>query len=677
MEHEETFGRFKTILVMLALTIATLAVYWQVQFHDFINFDDPLYVDNPMVRLGLTWDGIRWAFQSTAAANWHPLTWLSHMLDFQLFGKRPAGHHLTNLFFHLANTLLLFLILKEMTSSCWRSALVAAMFALHPLHVESVAWVAERKDVLSSFFFFLTLAVYVQYVKKQTKIVYIAAILFFILGLLAKPMLVTLPFVLLLLDFWPLNRIAIKRHHFWSSLRPLLIEKIPFFICSLLSSVITYYVQKQGGAVHPLESMPISVRLCNAFISYVEYLDKTFWPRDLSVFYPYTDVIYLSKAVGAALIIFFISMFAVWSIKRLPYLFLGWFWYLGTLIPVIGLVQVGIQALADRYTYLPLIGIFIIFSWGVAEITETMRYRKIVLSAFALMLLTHWSLTAWRQVSYWKNSITLLEHSISVTNNNSVALNNLGLALIKVHREDDAMRHFQTLISFDPHHSGAMNNIALLLEKRGQPKEAREYLLRAIQINPNNDAALMNLGANLAATGTPENLKKAIQHFRMALKINPNSYHTHFNIGKILFESNPQESIFHLQEAVRLNSEYGMAHLMLGNLYSQNKLYEKAIFHIQEALKCDIDPSLDFLHKTLSDQLLLQGKMDEALIQLETALRINPDSAENHYRLGNLLMIKGRVKEASYHFKEALRLDPSYYRAEKALKLTASPVSRQ
>jgi protein O-mannosyl-transferase len=678
IEREETFGHIRTILIMLALTIATLAVYWQVQYHDFINYDDPLYVDNPMVRLGLSWDGIRWAFQSTAAANWHPLTWLSHMLDFQIFGKNPAGHHLTNLFFHLANTLLLFLVLNEMTSACWRNALVAAMFALHPLHVESVAWIAERKDLLSTFFFFFTLAFYVAYVKKPTKGRYLAALIFFILGLLTKPMLVTLPFVMILLDFWPLGRIpcsAIARYRLWSALRPLLIEKIPFFACSLLSCIITYYVQNQAGAVNSFKFIPFSVRVSNAFISYAEYLDKTVWPRDLAVFYPYVDAIFLSKALGAALIILFISIFAVHSLKRRPYVFVGWFWYLGTLIPVIGLVQVGIQALADRYTYIPLIGIFIILSWGLTEMTRRTRYRNIAFSACAVLLLSHWAFTSWCQVSYWTNSISLLKHALSVTRDNPVAHNNLGLALVKKGKHDEAMQHFQEILRLNPFDSNAMNNIGNLMERRGKPEDARQNFRRAIQLNPNNEGAHINLGANLAATKTPENRKEAMQHFLTALSINPNSFLAHFNLGMMLLQSNEQDAIAHFKETIRLNPEYGRAHLMLGLFYSRLNNHEKGVIHVQEALKSPVDPELDVLHKFLSDQLLLQGKIDEALTCMETALLMNPDSPENHYKLGNLFIAKGQTEEAIHHFREALRLDPSYYKAGKALTAVTSVLS--
>ncbi len=671
MDYEEPLGRIKTILIMLALTIATLAVYWQVQYHDFIGYDDPLYVGNPVVRNGLSWEGVRWAFQSTMATNWHPLTWLSHMLDFQLFGRQPSAHHLTNLFFHIASTLLLFLTLKEMTAAFWRSAFVAAMFALHPLHVESVAWVAERKDVLSAVFWFLTLAVYVEYVKRPAKGKYLAVLFCYILGLMAKPMLVTLPFVLVLLDFWPLRRIpldGIERHGFWLAIKPLLLEKIPFFACSLFSSVITYYVQQKGGAVSSLQIVPVSVRITNALISYAEYLDKTLWPRELAVFYPYPDTVLLSKALGAALIVLFISIFAIYLIKRVPYLFVGWFWYLGTLIPVIGLVQVGIQASADRYTYLPLIGIFLIVSWGVEEMSRRLPFRRIILSVCALLLLVHWSFSSWCQVSHWKNDISLFEHALSVTRDNAVAHNNLGGALAKAGRHDEAMRHYREAVRINPSYSSAINNVGTQLVRRGQSAEAIHYFRRAIQTNPHNETAYINLAVQLSKAGNPESRAEASRQLFEALRIDPFSFVAHYHLGLLLLPTNTRDAIVHFEDAIRLNPEYGMAHYQLGVIYSRKNVPEKALYHYREALKCDSDPQLDFLHKSLADQLLLQGKRDEALSQMETALRINPLSPANHFTTGNVLMMQGRMEEARHRFAEALRLDPADRKVTEALK---------
>ena len=678
MEQGKKWACIRTILILLALTVATLAVFWQLESHDFINYDDPDYVlDNPFVRKGLSWEGVRWAFQSKAVSNWHPVTWLSHMLDFQLFGKKAAGHHLTSLFFHLANTLLLFLILKEMTASYWRSALVAAMFALHPLHAESVAWVAERKDVLSAFFWFLTLAVYVDYLKRPARGKYLSALLLYTLGLMAKPMVVTLPFVLVLLDFWPLGRLPaseINRGRIWPALRPLLVEKIPFFALSLLSCLITYYVQDQGGAVSPLKVVPLGVRISNAFISYVEYLDKTLWPRDLAVFYPYPDTILLSKALGAALLVIFISLFAVYTLKRFSYIFVGWFWYLGTLVPVIGLVQVGMQTSADRYTYLPLIGIFLLLSWGITDMTHRTPGQRIMLSFCAFLLLAHWTFSSWRQVSYWKNSVSLFEHTISVTRDNSVAHMNLGEALSKVGRNDEAMRHYQETLRINPTSDKATNNFGIELLRRGQSQEATQYFRKALQLNPRLEYAHINLGAQLAKTGTSESNAEAMQHFLDALKINPFSHDAHYNLGVVLLlEKHTEEAIVHFEAAVRLNPEFGKAHHQLGIIYAQKYVPEKAIFHYREALKSD--PHAAILHNNLAGQLILHGKMDKALSHLQMALSITPNFPAAHYNAGNILMILERIEEASKHFEEALRLDPTDKKIKAASKRATSMLS--
>jgi tetratricopeptide (TPR) repeat protein len=679
MENEKNRARIETILILMALAGATLAVYWQVQYHDFINYDDPYYVaDNNMVRNGLSWEGFRWAFQSTTFSNWHPLTWLSHMLDVQIFGKKPAGHHLTSLFFHLANTLLLFLILKEMTASYWRSALVAAMFALHPLHVESVAWVAERKDVLSAFFWFLTLAVYVNYTKRPAKGKYCALLFCYILGLMAKPMLVTLPFVLVLLDFWPLRRLSLagtERQPIWPAMWPLLREKAPLFLCSLLSCLITYHAQNKGGAVGSLEIVPITVRIGNAFISYAEYLDKTLWPRDLSVFYPYSDTVLLSKALGAALIVLFISLFALYALRRIPYLFVGWFWYLGTLVPVIGLVQVGVQSSADRYTYLPLIGIFLILVWGVTEMTKRMAHQRMVVSGFILLLLAHWIFTSWNQVSYWKNSISLFEHAISVTRDNAIAHVNLGEALTKAGKNDEAMRHYRETLRINPSSSPALNNLGVLLRKGGQSAEAAQYFRRALQFNPGFAEAHLNLGAQLAEDGTPESRIEAIRHFREALKIDPLSHNAHYNLGLMLLAERRQgDAIAHLESAVRLNQEFGMAHYQLGDIYSRQKLPEKAIFHYREALKTDPQPDI---HNNLAGQLLLQGKTAEALVHLEAALRLSPTFSAARYNMGTLLMMEGRMEEARRQFGEALLLNPRDKKVRAAVKKAAAALAAE
>jgi hypothetical protein len=405
----KTSDKYWSLCIYLTLALATLAVFWQVLGHDFVNYDDPDYVyRNPNVQSGITLSSIKWAFTTGHAANWHPLTWLSHMLDWQLFGDNPGWHHLTNLFLHIANTLLLFAVLKRMTNALWRSAFVAAAFALHPLHVESVAWVAERKDVLSTLFWMLTIAAYLRYLERPGTGRYLLTLLIFALGLMAKPMLVTLPFVLLLLDYWPLGRFqfgqivksvgqqsrkSLNAFSHWKLSRHLLLEKVPLFALSAISSIVTFLVQRTAGAVTSVETLPLKLRIANTFVSYLTYIQKMVWPSRLAMFYPYpdkTDLIW--QTVVFALLLLIISLGVIWLMRRRRYLLTGWLWYLGTLVPVIGLVQVGDQALADRYTYVPLTGLFIIIAWGVPDLIAKWRFRKHALAASAIAVLLAWSI---------------------------------------------------------------------------------------------------------------------------------------------------------------------------------------------------------------------------------------------------------------------------------------------
>ena len=402
----------------------------------FVNYDDPQYVTaNYDVQAGLTFESIRWSFTATHANNWHPLTWLSHMLDCQIYGMNPGHHHMTNVLFHILNTLLLFFIFKRISESIWKSAFVAALFALHPLHVESIAWVAERKDVLSTFFWMLTLWSYAGYVERPRLDKYLLLILFYILGLMAKPMLVTLPFVLLLLDYWPLKRFHLKssdnenpevQRTFYFGL---ILEKIPLFLLSAASGIVTYLVQKSSGAVSSLDAIPFHDRIANALVSYVVYIGKMIWPHNLAVLYPYPRSIALWKIVGAGLLITLITVLVLRLLRSKPYLAVGWLWYLGTLVPVIGIVQVGSQAMADRYTYVPLIGIFIMITWGISDWVSKRHYRRFGLFMVTAVILSLLMITSRLQVKYWSNSVMLFDHAIDVTGENSTAQLNLGEAL--------------------------------------------------------------------------------------------------------------------------------------------------------------------------------------------------------------------------------------------------------
>ena len=417
----ESAKKSLVILVYLALALSTIAVYWQVRNFDFVNYDDNVYVTkNLNIQTGITLQSVKWAFTTGYFGNWNPLTWLSYILDWQLFGSNPAGFHLTNLFFHIANTLLLFFVLKQMTKAIWQSAFVAALFALHPLHVEAVAWVSSRKDILSTFFWLLTMCAYLRYVKQPSVSSYLLVLLIFVMGIMAKPMLVTLPFVLLLLDYWPFQRKISWR---------LLVEKIPFMALAAVFSVTTFFTQRSVGALWKPAEFSLKFRIYNALISYVEYIEKMLWPGRLAAFYPHpfgnVSIIY---AVISAAVLLAVTILVIRFAQNRRYLITGWFWYLGTLVPVIGLIQLGSFAMADRYTYITLTGLFIIIAWGFPQLLSKWPHRKFAIGISAIIVLTTLGICAGRQVSYWNNSVTLFSHAIEVTQNNDFAYNNRGTA---------------------------------------------------------------------------------------------------------------------------------------------------------------------------------------------------------------------------------------------------------
>ncbi|HVO83821.1 MAG TPA: tetratricopeptide repeat protein [Syntrophobacteria bacterium] len=636
----------RELAVCLLLLAVTLAVYWQIGDHQFIRYDDTIYVtDNPHVKRGLAWSSVVWAFTATEEANWHPLTWLSHMADCQLFGLRPRGHHLTSLFLHLANVLLLFVVLNRLTGALWRSAFVSALFALHPLHVESVAWVAERKDVLSTLFWLLTMLAYARYVEKPTRARYALTLVAFALGLMAKPMLVTLPFVLLLLDYWPLDRVAAGRRSDEPSkrrrkkIRPseqrlplsrLVREKTPFFVLVAISSVVTFSFQQRAGAVVDTEIFPLSSRMANALVSYLRYIGKMIWPSGLAVLYPHPGTsLPLWWGAGAGLALLGLSILVVLVLRRRPYLAVGWLWYVGTLVPVIGLIQVGVQAYADRYTYVPLIGLFIMIAWGVPELLGGWAHARTVLAVSAATALAALTACTWIQLGYWKDSLSLFSHTLQVTTKNYVAHNNLGNALADRGKVEEAISHYAEALRIKPDHAEAYNNWGTVLEEQGRFEEAVDRFRMALKVKPDYAAAHSNLGLALERQGRHE---EAIAQYLEALRLDPTYAQAHNNLALALAARGQQdEAMAHYAEALRLRPDYAEAHNNLGHL------------------------------------LVGLGRLDEAAIHFAEAVRYNPDYAKARNNLGIVLVRLGRLDEAAAQFREALRIKPDYGEARNNL----------
>ena len=521
--------------------VATFCIYSQVQHHEFINFDDDLYITNNLnVQSGLTSESVKWAFTTFTTGNWFPVNWLSHMLDYQLYGSHPKGHYLTNLFLHIASALILFIVLLRMTGALWQCAFVAAIFAFHPLNVESVAWIAERKNVLSTLFWLLTMWAYIHYAEKPTIKRYVLVFLFLTLGLMSKPMLVTLPFVFLLLDYWPLRRFKLgqerdrnivlekntaKELDFFG----LVLEKIPLFLLSIGSSIITVYLQNIGGALRSIDMLSLQTRLINAMVSYVEYLGKMVWPSGLSILYPHPgNALPLWQGILCGMVLVGITIISIRLIRKAPYIAVGWFWYLGTLVPVIGIVQVGGQAMADRFTYIPLIGMFIIIAWGVPELISKWRYKEKALSVSAGIIILALLITTWRQVSYWENSITIFKHATRVTDkkypNFSLAYNNLGIALYAKGKNQEAISHYKMAIKTKPAQAKAYYNLGIALNAERKNEEAISWYKKAIRLNPYFTNAHYNLGIILLQKGA---LKEAVHHFRKTVRLRPDLVKAH------------------------------------------------------------------------------------------------------------------------------------------------------
>ena len=606
-------NRNRSVLICLALAIVTIAVFYQVHSYEYVNYDDPLYVsENLNIKTGITLQSVKWAFTSFYAGNWHPLTWLSHMLDWQLFGPAPAGHHITNLIFHIANTLLLFIVLKRMTKALWPSAFVAALFAFHPLHVESVAWISERKDVLSTFFWLLTMWAYVRFVGKPKTGNYLLVVLFFALGLMAKPMLVTLPFVLLLLDYWPLYRLCpklgkeLEEANAGHSISYLLFEKIPLFVIALASCVITFLVQRRAGATTQVEGLSLGIRFANASISYLQYIVKMIWPVRLAFFYPHPgeNISMIHSVISTAFLLAVTILILRFAANR-RYLATGWFWYLGTLLPVIGLVQVSDQAFADRYSYMTLTGLFIIIAWALPDLLGKWPHRKELLWTFSLIVLSVLAVCAHIQQRYWKNSTTLCQRATEVTKDNDKANFLLALALFEQGRFAEAIQPGTEVIRIRPDFVKALNLLGAAPWKTGKADEAIDYYEKAIEIDVHSASTHANLGLALAAKGK---FDEAFEHYIIALET--------------------------IDEPL-IRRDFGDLLLKLGR-------FEEAVVEYRKALSAMPD-NADVLNK-IGYALAHMGQFDEAIEHFNQAVQIDPNHQDARRNLELVLTEKQKLQ---------------------------------
>lgn len=576
--------RWAGTVATTALTLVTVAAFWRVFENGFVYDDEGYVTRNPFVQQGITLRSIVWAFTAFYQANWHPLTWISHMLDWRLFGQNAMGHHLVNLAFHAANVLLLFWALARMTGAVWKSAFAAALFAVHPLHVESVAWVAERKDVLSAFFWLLTMLAYARYAERPRFRRYFLVVLLFGLGLLTKPMLVSLPIVLLLLDYWPLARL--RAGCGLRSWRPLLLEKLPLFALSAASCVVTLMAQRAAGALARFEDYPLLTRVANAFASYAKYVIKTFWPSRLAVLYPGREEAALFP--GAAALVFLVVASALFlrGGRSRGYLMLGWLWYLITLIPVIGIVQVGSQAMADRYTYMPLVGIFIILAWGIpdaADFAARGRYKISVvrkaLPGLACAVILVLTLATNVQVGYWHSNMTLWQRAIDAAGESPQACYNLGQGLQEHGEIERARLMYARAVELAPDYAQARNNLGTVLQDMGKPEEAAREFREVIRLEPRNAAGYINLGNVLSDQGK---LDEALRQYFLAVKVSPDYPIAHYSAGNILArQERYAEAERRFREAIRLRPNFALAHNNLAMVLYRLGDYAGARGHVR------------------------------------------------------------------------------------------------
>ncbi len=615
----------KNLIIASSIVATILIVYCPIISSEFINLDDPDYViDNQYIHKGISIDSLKWAFRIPCVGEeivtyWHPLTWISHMLDYELFGLDPGMHHLMNVLFHIINSLLIFHILHRMTGSSWSSAFVAALFALHPMNVDSVAWVAERKNLLSTFLWLLTTLLYFRYSRSSNLTQYLSTIGMFILGLLAKPMLVTLPFVLFLMDYWPLKRFSFgdtgnndsgRLRALWKCkyqgvrLSSLIMEKVPFIFLALVSISISSLSLRRGGALVSMDSVPMGLRIQNAIVSYLIYIKKLLWPFDLTIFYPYPDYIPLWKVIGASVLIVFITAAALRLVLRAPYFIVGWLWFLGTLVPVSGIMQGGLwPEIADRWAYVPFIGLFIIVAWGAPQVMQSLRYRGVLLVASGTAVLCLLMVISHMQTGIWKNSVTLFSHALQVNRDNFVAHSNLASEYANQGKKIEAVRHYKEAVRIHANDLIALNSLGRLYGEMGQIDDSIHYYSQAVLYNPTDIKANFELGAMYTRKNSYDNARR---QFSRVIELDPKFSMAYYNLGVISVK---------------------------------------------------------------------QGKKEEAIQDFSSALQLDPDDFQSHLAIGIVFMNLGREDDAAHHFKEALRIDPQSREARNYLGKVRGPIS--
>lgn len=714
-------------MVCLALFCGTLLLFSRAINHSFIDCDDPDYVTkNVHVQAGLTWPGVRWAFTSGDAANWFPVTWLSHMLDWQLLGSNTRGPHAVNIFWHSLSAVMAFLVLRRLTGAFWTSAVSAALFGCHPLRVESVAWVAERKDVLSVFFGLLTLWAYAVYAEKCQKNdrgawrFYALTLIAFATGLLCKPMLVTLPCLMLLLDWWPLQRVSSFQFPVpslktvatddsrLSALDPrllwgLVLEKLPFFAMTIASCIITYHVQKGGSAV--AETFSFGTRLANVAVSVVSYIGKFLWPFNLALGYQLPDHWPLTTVAGATALILVITGVALRQWRRQPWLLTGWFWFIGMLVPVIGIVQVGLQAMADRYTYLPVLGLQLALLCTLREAVLHPAMRKLAPAAIAVVLALCAART-WNQLGVWQNSKTLYEHAIAVTKDNYLAYSylattllneehykdaercfrraieikpdyaaaryRLGVTLEKMGRTDEAMATYMALLKIRPNFAAAHYSVGTILLDRNQPTEAISHFQIALRKNPAHDPSYVALGIASARLGQPT---EAVAYYEKALALNPNNAEAHYNYANALVSLNRDtEAVVHYETALQLNADFGSAHFNYADLLRKLNRLDDACAHYRRAIQ--LEPKNAEAHFGLGAALEELGRTNEALASYKKAVEFKPDYADAQYNVGVILLNQNYPADSMGYFQSATNVKPEYVEAFVGLGMASEQLGR-